>query len=229
MDFAKSIQYPLQDKQFAVKLLIGTLLTLIPIVNFITYGYMLRVARDAQNGERDALPEWDNMVDDLVQGFIAWAGSIIYYLPVIVASFLMIIPAVILDAAEADALIFMLVCCFTLFVLGYSVFITPLYALAAANYAKTRDFAGAFFGFGARLRELRAQPMNAVLFFVFVLLVQTLIGLLASLTIWLCGLGLVFVWLGNVMIAHFAGQYADAATRGPGSSSAYDPVPTNYV
>ncbi|MFP4320883.1 MAG: DUF4013 domain-containing protein [Anaerolineales bacterium] len=229
MDFARSIEYPLHDKNFVVKWIIGTILSLIPIVNFITYGYMLRVARASKAGESAEMPEWDNIGSDFIRGLIAFLGYLLYLLPVIIGSFLFIIPVAVLDAANAEILIVLLSLCFILFVTLYSLATLPIFALAAARYAETDDFGGSFLNIGARLAEIRRQPLDAVIFTVFVIVIQLLMSFLVSLTFWLCGLGFVFIWIGNIIMAHFGGQYAARVDRGPGSSSAYNPVPDNYV
>ena len=39
MDYGKIIKFPMKDKDWLVKIIVGGILSIIPIVNFIAFGY----------------------------------------------------------------------------------------------------------------------------------------------------------------------------------------------
>ena len=49
MDYGKMIKFPMEDKDWVMKIIIGGILTIIPIVNFISLGYMLKVMKNSIN------------------------------------------------------------------------------------------------------------------------------------------------------------------------------------
>ncbi|HEX55492.1 MAG: hypothetical protein DRO94_03775 [Candidatus Altiarchaeales archaeon] len=79
VDFSNAIKRPFTDVK---KLCIGTLLELIPIVNFIVTGYQLRCAKSAMNKDFK-LPEWENWTDLFVKGLTAIIIGFIYSMPII--------------------------------------------------------------------------------------------------------------------------------------------------
>jgi len=67
------------------KLIIGILLSIVPIINFFAGGYLLECARSAKK-KSSALPEWKNFGDLFIQGFFVFLISIIYMIPMIIYS-----------------------------------------------------------------------------------------------------------------------------------------------
>lgn len=64
------------------KLLIAVLLNILPIVNFVVYGYFLEIARSSGK-KAAALPEWKDFGKLFLNGFFALVIGLLYLLPVI--------------------------------------------------------------------------------------------------------------------------------------------------
>ncbi len=86
MDIMNAIKKPFTDWK---KFLIGFLLGIIPIVNFIVVGYGLEIIRNVLNNNKK-LPEWKNYGDKFVQGLLAMIIGVLYAIPlgIIAAIFL---------------------------------------------------------------------------------------------------------------------------------------------
>ena len=75
--YIEAIRRPFTD---AKKLLIGIILSIIPIVNFVTIGYWLENARTAKT-KALKLPEWKNFGALFVEGLVIILLGIIYSIP----------------------------------------------------------------------------------------------------------------------------------------------------
>jgi len=82
MLFTKAVRMPFQSPK---KFLIGWLLSMIPIVNFVTYGYALKCANNTAR-RKFKLPEWNNFLDLFIKGFLYDIIVFIYFLPTVVIS-----------------------------------------------------------------------------------------------------------------------------------------------
>jgi len=90
VDFTRAIKRPFTD---LTKFIIGSALSIIPIVNFLAIGYELKCAKLAMNGDYK-LPEWDEWGDLFVKGLLSVIIGIIYAIPVIIIVVLLIVAMV---------------------------------------------------------------------------------------------------------------------------------------
>ncbi len=84
MDIGKSFTYVFEDPNWIMKVVIGGIVGLIPIVNFAAYGYMLTAMKNVADGQPTPLPEWSNFGAHFMKGLYAFVGILVYFLPVIV-------------------------------------------------------------------------------------------------------------------------------------------------
>ncbi len=84
MDIGKSFSYVFEDPNWIKKVLIGGLVSLIPIVNFAAYGYMLTVMKNIADGQPSPLPEWSEFGAFFMKGLYAVIGILVYFLPMLV-------------------------------------------------------------------------------------------------------------------------------------------------
>lgn len=80
MDFGEAIKRPFSDLK---KFIIGALLNIIPIVNFLSMGYVLKSAEMSLKKQR-GLPEWTDWGNLFVKGLLAAVLGIIWMIPAIV-------------------------------------------------------------------------------------------------------------------------------------------------
>jgi hypothetical protein len=83
MDIGKSFTYVFEDPKWIMKILIGGIVSIIPIVNFAAIGYMLTTLKNVVDGQAQPLPEWGNFGDHFMKGLYAFIGILVYFLPAI--------------------------------------------------------------------------------------------------------------------------------------------------
>jgi hypothetical protein len=81
MDVGKSVGYVFEDQKWTNKLLIGMLVSIVPIVNFALLGWVIDIMRNVTKREPYPLPTWDDFGDKFVKGAILFVVSLIYSLP----------------------------------------------------------------------------------------------------------------------------------------------------
>jgi len=85
MDFGKAFTYVFEDKNWMMKVLVGGLISLIPIAGIIlVIGYMLTAMKNIADGQAEPLPEWSNFGEFFMKGLYAFVGVLILFIPVIV-------------------------------------------------------------------------------------------------------------------------------------------------
>lgn len=83
MDIGKAFTYVFEDPNWIMKLLLGGILLLIPIVNFAVLGYMLATLKNVADGQPQPLPEWGEFGAHFMKGLYAFIGALVYFLPLI--------------------------------------------------------------------------------------------------------------------------------------------------
>jgi len=78
-DLGELLKYPFDDPKWGEKFLIGSALSLVPIINFFVAGYALESTRAGIRGEM-TLPDWEDWGAKFVQGFILFIIGLIYML-----------------------------------------------------------------------------------------------------------------------------------------------------
>ena len=76
-DLGELLKYPFDDEKWVEKLLIGGVLSIIPIISFFAAGYCLESMRAGMRGEM-TLPEWGDWGDKFVQGIMLFIISLVY-------------------------------------------------------------------------------------------------------------------------------------------------------
>jgi hypothetical protein len=77
MDIVEEIKFPSTNRDWIQKVLIGGIINIIPIINFLSSGYNLKVMGGAIEG-RSEMPEWRDWGNLFVKGLIAFVISIVY-------------------------------------------------------------------------------------------------------------------------------------------------------
>lgn len=84
MDYQSAFRRPFLDIK---KLVIGILLSILPIVNFISIGYVLEAARMTLQKKKD-LPGWNNWKDLFIHGIVVFLIGVIYMIPTLILGLL---------------------------------------------------------------------------------------------------------------------------------------------
>jgi hypothetical protein len=198
MDIGRAFTYLTEDEDWIKKVLLGGVITLIPIVGaFFVMGYVLETIKNVIAGQEVPLPEISDFGGKLVKGLIAWLIALIYALPLI----LLVIcgqggnfAPLLAEGIDQDTLeilttvsVVLSVCCGCLALL-YGILMGLLLPFAWGKYVETEQF-GAAFQFSEIFDMLKISVGPAII----ALLVSGLAGIVAALvgTI-VCGVGLLF-------------------------------------
>jgi hypothetical protein len=126
-DIKKLLGFPFEDREWLIKLMLGSVITIVPILNFLSLGYFIRCINYGWRGRR-RLPHWDNWSELFRDGCMAFLIALAYLTIPIAAGFLIaLIPVV------GIVLVSIII-----FIMGI---IIPM---AVANYAMRRNLRDAF-------------------------------------------------------------------------------------
>lgn len=156
MDIVETVKFPANDVEWIKKMVIGGLLMLIPIVNFIALGYYIKTMRGGIDG-KSGLPEWDDWGNLFVKGLLVIIVVFIYMLIPLAVMFMSIGGAAISSIASGDVspasigtiIGGSLISVFLMFIVWL------LLPMALSIYAK-EDSIGAAFGIGEILSRIKS-------------------------------------------------------------------------
>jgi len=123
IDIGKAFSHMFEDEDWTTKTIVGAVLSIIPIVNFIVIGYELRLIRNVSKGEARPMPGWEDMGDLFTEGLQLGLARIVITLPIVV------------------------IVVFPMFAFIFSIFFLPLFA-GSASEAEIERMIGAFMGLG---------------------------------------------------------------------------------
>jgi Protein of unknown function (DUF4013) len=84
MNIEKSFRFPFEDKEWISKLGLGTLITMVPILNFAWSGYLVDIIRNVTNNSTEPLPTWDDLGKKFNEGLILFAAGFVYASPILI-------------------------------------------------------------------------------------------------------------------------------------------------
>ncbi len=206
MDVGRSISYVFQDPDWLKKVLVGGLLSIIPIFGtFVVIGYWIRIARNVATGNELPLPEWNQFGEDFIRGLKAFVAVFIWAIPLIIlyacGSGLVTVSANTLSTSGS-----VITGIFGAAVFGLAVLASIAVGFAApiiVGRVVMQDNIAAAFEFNAIIADAR---QNAVPLLIIIGMSYAL-GFVASFGIILCGVGVIFTsFLSYVMLSHLYGQ-----------------------
>ncbi len=184
MDIEEEIKFPTKDSEWIVKVLIGGILGIIPIINFIEYGYILKVMKGAIDGN-PGMPKWDDWGNLFINGLIVFIIWLIYLIiPILIIS---VSASGIMAAALsgnmnliagmiAGAIGGILIGLLLALVLGF------LVPMAMAMYTKENSF-GAAFRIGEVVSRIKSVFADYIIVYIVLLVLLFVLALLNSIPI----------------------------------------------
>lgn len=127
MDLESFVKFPLQDNDWVKKIIIGCVITIIPILNLLTLGYLINCLQSGLQGRME-LPEWQDWGNLFKDGILALL-IIIFYL---------LVPAVLFPLLSFIPVIGAIIASILLLLAGLMV------PMALARFTLRRNFADAF-------------------------------------------------------------------------------------
>lgn len=205
MDIGSSFSYMFQDKDWIKKILIGGLVAFVPIVNFAAIGYTIQIIRNVRAGQPLPLPEWDQFGQYFVDGLWIFLIFLVWAIPIIVVSCLYGIGAAALgqneDMASAVGLIS---ACFWCVMVLWGLVIAAVSPAIMVRYAEIGEFMAGF-----RFSEIFDVITSNVGNYIIVIILIWVAGLIASLGVILCVVGVIFTQFWSYLVAgNLMGQLA---------------------
>ncbi len=84
IDIEKAFRHLFDDVEWKTKTLLGALLVIIPILNFVVVGYELKVIRNVSKGEQRPMPDWDDIGSFFTDGLQLGLARFVYALPIVI-------------------------------------------------------------------------------------------------------------------------------------------------
>ncbi len=189
MDIGKSFNYVFEDEKWIEKVLIGGLVSLIPLLGvFLVYGYVIELVRNVRRREPAPLPEWDRWGDKLADGFKIFIIMLAWSIPLIILAFIAFMPLTVAGDSDGGGLLSVIGLCFSCFLFLYMIVLFFASPGIIINYAESGDIAAGF-QVGKILDFAKAHIGEIIIY----VIVAWLVGLVASLVgMLLCGIGLLF-------------------------------------
>jgi hypothetical protein len=216
MNIGKAFTFAFEDKDWLKKIGIAGLVMLIPLIGQITVGgWALEVTRRVIQRDPETLPDWSAFGDYLVKGLKMFVIGLVYALPIILLSICANVPFMFLQDSGDDTMITLIstasICISCLSGL-YGIALGFVIPAAFANFVVTGDL-GAAFRFSEVFGLVRAAPAAYLL----ALIGSIVAGVVASLGLILCFIGVIFTMAWAYVIqSHLWGQAYNEATAQKG-------------
>lgn len=201
MDYGKKIKFPMEDKYWFKKFIIGVILSIIPIINFVTFGYEYKVMKNTID-KTPGLPEWNNFFDLFIKGVLVFIIAFIFMIvPLIIFGFLssnMILSILVGGFSDPYAIIVTILP--ALIIGGILILIIGfIFPMAIAMYIKSEKI-GSSFKFKEIFNRIRSIFLEYLTAYFLFLILSLLLGLIMLIPLigWILGffgifyLGLVF-------------------------------------
>jgi hypothetical protein len=227
MDIGKAFTYVTEDPNWIMKILIGGLVSLVPIVNFAALGYMVTTLKNVADGQPQPLPEWGNFGDHFMKGLYVFVGYLIYFAPALIVYCCVSVVGTLAggalgstgsaagrDAASAlggvmGIVVICLYCVMMLFFLVAGV----LFPAALVRFATSQNQLSLFWDFRGTFELVSKNVGN----YVMAVLIALVAGFLAGFGVILCFVGVVFTsFWSQLVTANVLGQFW-RASQGQGT------------
>jgi hypothetical protein len=190
-NFGETLTYMFKDPKWVGKVLLGALFGIIPILNFVTGGYVLRVIDNIRTDTEPPLPEWGGDFGKLwTSGLVLAVIALIYGIPLWILGG--IIGGVAANSKSGGATAVAVI--FGLIALAYAILVIFWIQGVLVNYAVKRNF-GAGFEFGNIWELIKPNGGRMLMTVVFVVVVSIIIGVVSAVLNVIPCLGCILGWI----------------------------------
>ena len=103
MDIQKAFTFQIEDEKWTNKVLVGAVISAVPILGMAASGYGLDVIKNVIEDESRPLPTWDDLGNQFVRGLMYTIGVLVYFLPLFIVACLFAVVGGGLGAALGDS------------------------------------------------------------------------------------------------------------------------------
>jgi hypothetical protein len=205
MDIGSSFTYMFQDEGWIKKIVIGGVVSLIPIVNFAAMGYVIQVIRNVRDGQPLPLPEWDQFGQYFKDGLWIFLIFLVWAIPIILVACLQAAgTAVLAENDDLASAIGIISACFSCVMALWGLVIGIASPAIMIRYAEVGEFMAGF-----RFSEIFSFISANVGSYIIVALLMWVAGLVASLGVILCVVGIIFTQFWSYLVGgNLMGQLA---------------------
>jgi len=222
IDFSQALQHPTEDRDWPIKVLIGALINLVPILNFALTGFLVEHFQNSAAGTPAPLPNWDRLGRKMLAGLKILVVQIVFALPILVPSCALLafvaqqaavrsgeaLPQNVLAGAGIIGLA--LIC----FALIYGLFLAYLFPAIFIQFARTQQI-GPCLRIGELLSIARVNTGDYLLIIVMAIVIVFVLGVASTALSLIPCLGTVLVLVltslakvyTGLVLANMAGQY----------------------
>ncbi len=185
-DFSRAFTFPFHQKEWGLKVLIGSLFLLLCVVGLgipVIAGYTVRVCQRVMNNDEELLPEWSDVGVICITGIKYVAVLLIYQLPVLLLMIPVLFFAVmgsLSEPSESAAIIFGLYFFgFLAIAIPYAVLYTLVTPVITYRFAQNEKMSDGL-NVAAVVKDFRLQWANVTLaaFLIVVVSVLSILGIL---------------------------------------------------
>jgi hypothetical protein len=195
-----------KDEDWIKKILIGGVVGFIPIVNFAAIGYMVQIIRNVREAQALPLPEWDEFGKYFMDGLWVFLIFLVWSIPIILVACLQGVGTAVIAEANQDAAnaYGIVSACFTCVIVLWALVLAAVSPAIMIRFAEVGEFMTGF-QFSEIYRVISDNLGN----YVIVILLMWLAGLIASLGVILCVVGVIFTQFWSYLVAgNLMGQLA---------------------
>ncbi len=206
--FGDNLTYMFQDPDWVMKMLLGGLLGIIPILNFVIAGYGLRVVNNVRGDAKPVLPEWKGFGDMWVDGLKLFIIGMIYSIPVWIIGLVTGAPAALLSSMGNDGNGFGVLAAGTACLGGLLSLVVGAFILfwmlgAFTNFAVHDGDFGAAFQFGKIWDIVKANMGKLVMAVLAAVVASVIVGLLSGVLSVIPCLGWIAAWVISFVAAFY--------------------------
>jgi hypothetical protein len=199
----------LKDPKWFMKMLLGGLFGIIPIVNFVTAGYGLQVINNVRGDKAPVLPEWGGDFSKMwVDGLKLFVIGLIYSIPIWLIGLVTGVPVALVGMTSENqdlmgATVGAAACLGGLLSFVVGAFILFWMLGAITNFAvKDGDF-GAAFQFGKIWDIIKANAGKMVMAVIAAIVAGFIVGLLSSVLLFIPCIGWILAWVIGFVAAFY--------------------------
>ncbi len=205
MDIGSSFTYMFQDEGWIKKIVIGGVVSLIPILNLAAIGYVIQVIRNVRDGQPLPLPEWDQFGQYFKDGLWIFLIFLVWAIPIILVACLQFAgTAALAENEDMASAIGIISACFSCVMALWGLVIGIVSPAIMIRYAEVGEFMAGF-----RFGEIFSFISANVGSYIVVALLIWVAGLIASLGVILCVVGIIFTQFWSYLVGgNLMGQLA---------------------
>ncbi len=184
LDIKKVFTYMLDDKDVVIKFIIGSIISIIPFVNIILYGYLLDVIKNSMNNI-DTLPDF-KYIEQFIKGImVAIAYIIMIFIPYFIGIIVVMALSWILGLGNNNPLAAIVLIVGYLFIFLLIVILNILFIIGLCQYVET-DKIGSIFNIGKSIEILKNTLIEQLKFYIVYIIVMIILSIVVYILSIIC-------------------------------------------